>query len=114
MARLIAESRPIAGTLAEPYLRETRGLGDMPLPEELRFHTAVRCKDTSSPWPALLVLRIESGRAGEQCRRVQAVRLHPATADKAPLVRPSCATASKRRPDWIRGRLSQRRGQSHR
>jgi hypothetical protein len=55
-ARLIDESLPIAGTLAERYLREARGLGDLlPLPAELRFHPAVWCKETKSKHPALLV-----------------------------------------------------------
>jgi len=54
-ARLIADSRPIAGTLAERYLREVRGLGDLPLPAELRFHPAVWSRDTNSTHPALII-----------------------------------------------------------
>ena len=55
--RLFAMARPIAGTLAEAYLRH-RGISVLPGPESLRFHP--RCyyrPDSSSPteiWPAMI------------------------------------------------------------
>jgi DNA primase len=78
-ARLIADSRPIAGTLAERYLREVRGLSELPQPVELRFHPAVWCRETRSQHPALIV----PCRDGERIARVQAVLLDPATGGKA-------------------------------
>jgi hypothetical protein len=78
-ARLIADSRPIAGTPAERYLREVRGLGDLPLPPELRFHAGVWSRETRSKHPALIV----PCRDGDRIARVQAVLLDPATGGKA-------------------------------
>jgi hypothetical protein len=83
-ARLIAESSPITGTPGERYLRAARGLGDLPLPSELRFHPAVWCKETQSKHPALLVPCYD----GTRLARVQAVLLDPATADKAKVASP--------------------------
>jgi hypothetical protein len=78
-AALVAQSRPATDGLATRYLRETRGLGDLPLPAELLFHPAVWSPDTRSRHPALLVPAYD----GEQLARVQAVLLDPATAGKA-------------------------------
>lgn len=83
-ARLVAQSRPIAGTLAERYLRDVRGFGDLPLPAELRFHPGVWSAETKSHHPALIL----PAREGERIARVQAVLLDPQTAGKAALAAP--------------------------
>ncbi|HET7884267.1 MAG TPA: toprim domain-containing protein, partial [Acetobacteraceae bacterium] len=87
-AHLLANSLPIPGTLAERYLREVRGLEDLPLPSELRFHPAVWSRETSSAHPALLIPCSEGAarHPGEQrrhCRRIQAVLLERTTGGKA-------------------------------
>jgi hypothetical protein len=83
-ARLAAEKQPIAGTLAESYLREGRGLGDLPLPGEAGFHPAVWSAETKSKHPALIVPCVEDGRTV----RVQAILLDPATGGKAAVSSP--------------------------
>ena len=77
--RLVAESRPISGTLAERYLREARDLGELPLPTELRFHPAVWSRETGSAHPALIAPCYD----GDRLARVHAVLLNPATGEKA-------------------------------
>jgi Toprim domain len=59
--RLLVMSRPLAGTLAETYLR-ARGIAVTPDPWPLRFHPRCFCRTTDAPssashyevWPALL------------------------------------------------------------
>jgi hypothetical protein len=70
-ARIAAEMHGVTGTLAERYLRETRGMGDLPLPAEIGFHPAVWSRETRSTHPALIVPCVEDGRIV----RVQAVLL---------------------------------------
>jgi hypothetical protein len=48
-ARIYREAKPIAGTLAERYVRDIRfGGHDLPIPKELRFHPAVWCGETKA------------------------------------------------------------------
>jgi DNA primase len=83
--RLVEEAVPITGTLAETYLRETRGLGDRPLPPETRFHPAVWSRETGSKHPALIIpCRHPDGTVA----RAQAVLLDPKTGSKANLKAP--------------------------
>ncbi len=83
-AKLLEKSRPIIGTLAERYLREARRFGDLPLPEELRFHPAVWSGETRKTFPALLVPCFE----GRRVARLQAILIDPATGGKAPVKSP--------------------------
>jgi DNA primase len=84
-ARLVAQGSPIAGTLAERYLREVRGLGELPLPAEPRFHPGVWSRETSSQHPALI---IPCRDADDNVARIQAVLLDPATGGKASVQSP--------------------------
>lgn len=58
--RLWAAGSPVAGTLAERYLR-ARGISP-PWPETLRFVSATYCRDAGGPLPALLG-KVERGGA---------------------------------------------------
>src|SRR6478672_9511547 len=78
-SRIYKEAGPIGGTLAERYLREVRGLGDLLLPKELKFHPGVWCDETKSKHPALVVVCGINGKLA----RIQAVLLDPATGKKA-------------------------------
>lgn len=57
--RLWKEAQPIAGTPAETYLREARGITN-PLPDTLRCHPACWHGATAKRYPALLAL-VEGG-----------------------------------------------------
>src|SRR3954469_5604462 len=75
-ARIYKESVPIAGTIAERYVRDIRfGGHDLPIPKELRFHPAVWCKETESAHPALIVLCVHN----RKLARIQAILLDPVT-----------------------------------
>jgi len=51
------EAGPIAGTLAETYLRTGRGLNTISLSSnDMRFHQSLLCKEVDSSLPALIVL----------------------------------------------------------
>lgn len=86
--RLFASSAPIAGTLAETYLR-LRGITDMAGLQSLRFHP--RCyyrADAQSPaerWPALIAAVTDADGA---VTGVQRTYLQRDGSDKAPLATP--------------------------
>lgn len=84
-ARIYKESVPIAGTIAETYIRNVRlGGHDLPIPRELRYHPFVWCKETGSLYPALIVVCGCNGKLA----RIQAILLDPQTARKADLKSP--------------------------
>src|SRR3954447_10406639 len=84
-ARIAAEAVPIAGTLAERYVRDVRfGGHDLPMPSELRFYPAVFSKETGSTHPALIVLCVHN----RKLARIQAIFLDPVSAKKADLRSP--------------------------
>lgn len=83
-ARLWSEAIPLEGTLAARYLREHRGIPDLPPPSSFRFHPSVRSKEAGRSLPALIVGALE----GETVRRVQVIFLDPDTAGKAALKAP--------------------------
>lgn len=78
--QLARESQPLAGTLAERYLREQRGIVLDKFPDSIRFHPGIYSKKNADIHPALLVVAKDS--AGE-VKAVQAVFLDKDTAQKA-------------------------------
>jgi hypothetical protein len=82
--KIWARAIPIAGTVAERYLREHRGIAG-PLPECLRFSHGVKHKEANRYLAALLVPVFDQ--AGE-LRRVQAVFLDRHTGEKAAVPEP--------------------------
>ncbi len=78
--RLAKESRPIAGTLAERYLREHRGIDLDKFPDSVRFHPGIYSRRNESVHPALLVVAKDSA---NQVQAVQAIFLDKDTAQKA-------------------------------
>jgi hypothetical protein len=86
--RLFAMSRPIAGTLAEAYLRG-RGIKAAPGPVTLRFHARCHYKpDDEAPmetWPAMIAAVTDGAGRVTGAHRTW---LDPETADKAPLATP--------------------------
>lgn len=78
--RLAKESRPIAGTLAERYLREYRGIALDKFPESVRFHPGIYSRRNESVHPALLVVAKDSA---NKVQAVQAIFLDKDTAQKA-------------------------------
>ncbi|MFL5256015.1 MAG: toprim domain-containing protein, partial [Rhodopila sp.] len=78
--QLFEKSRPIAGTLAERYVRDIRlGGHDLPLPGELRYHPSVWSRETASEHQALIIGCHDDGKLV----RVQAVLLDHRTGKKA-------------------------------
>ena len=78
--KLVAESKPIHGTIVESYLKETRGIND--ISGDLRYHPKVYTKESQQYLPAML--SIGRDRDGSvQC--VQATYLDPETTNKADL-----------------------------
>ncbi len=78
--RLAKESRPIASTLAERYLREHRGIALDKFPESVRFHPGIYSRRNASVNPALLVVAKDGT---NQVQAVQAIFLDKDTAQKA-------------------------------
>ena len=78
--RLAKESRPMAGTLAERYLREHRGITLDTFPDSVRFHPGIYSRRNESIHPALLVVAKDSS---NQVQAVQAIFLDKNTAQKA-------------------------------
>ncbi|MEI8055095.1 MAG: Ti-type conjugative transfer relaxase TraA [bacterium] len=78
--KLVAESKPIHGTVVERYLKEIRGIND--ISGDLRYHPKVYTKETQQYLPAMLSIgRDRDGNV--QC--VQATYLDPNTSNKADL-----------------------------
>lgn len=77
--RLWQEAQPIAGTPAEAYLRDARGI-TCPLPPALRFHPEAWHGPTARRWPALVAL-VDGG---DGCA-VHRTWLRPDGAGKAPI-----------------------------
>lgn len=82
--RIWRQARPIAGTAAERYLREHRGIAG-PLPERLRYAPSVWHAEAKRHLPALIVPAFDD--AGE-LTRIQAVFLDPVTGAKAAVPNP--------------------------
>ena len=60
-ARKLAEqSLPIVGTLAERYLKESRGIDLKSYPDDIRFHPGVYSKLNGKTYPAMLVVARDS------------------------------------------------------
>lgn len=78
--QIVAASLPTAGTLAEVYLRQHRGIVG-PLPTEIRFHAGVWTRETRSTFPALVIPAFD----GDVVRRIQVIYLDPRTGTKAAL-----------------------------
>ena len=57
--RIWQETVPATGTLVERYLR-SRGI-DIPVPDALRFHGALRHGPTSGRWPAMVAAVVDLG-----------------------------------------------------
>lgn len=78
--QLAQESQPVAGTLAERYLREHRGIVLDTWPDSVRFHPGIYSRRNESVHPALLVVAKDSV---NQVQAVQAIFLDKDTAQKA-------------------------------
>jgi hypothetical protein len=78
--RLAHESQPIAGTLAEQYLREHRGIVLEKWPKSFRFHPSIYSRANEAIKPALLVIAKDKG---DTIRAVQAIFLDERTGAKA-------------------------------
>jgi|GEM_PF-1734605 len=79
-ARKIAgETKPIAGTIAERYLREVRGIKG-PLPDSYRYHSRLYNHLAKGKFPSLVVI---AHNEKSQVQAVQAIALDPETAQKA-------------------------------
>ena len=76
--KLVQESVPVKGTLAESYLKHHRGI--TVLPENLRFHSGIYSKFNKAQYPALLVPVYNQQ---HEVQAVQAIFLDPNTAAKA-------------------------------
>lgn len=70
--KLAKESVPLEGTLAEKYLKEQRGVGDIQKGINLRFHPAVESKINNKTMPALLAI---GNNANGEVQTVQAIYL---------------------------------------
>ncbi len=87
--RLWAMSRPLAGTLAETYLRH-RGITDLRDCDSLRFHPRCWYRSEAEParrvtWPALIAAVRD---AGGRLTGVHRTWLDPSSAGKAPVSTP--------------------------
>ena len=79
--QLARESQSVAGTLAEHYLREHRGIHLTSYPEDIRFHPGVYSKINGQVNPALLVIAKDST---QKIQAVQAIFLIQKPAKKQP------------------------------
>jgi conjugative relaxase-like TrwC/TraI family protein len=78
--KLSAQSIPIEGTVAERYLKETRGIDLKSWPQDVRFHEGIHSKQNGKKCPALLVL---ARNKEDKIQAVQAVYLDEKTSKKA-------------------------------
>ncbi len=78
--KLVQESQPLEGTLAERYLRQHRGIHLDNYPDNFRFHPAIYSGFNKAAHPALLVIAKD---AQGQTQAVQAIFLDKKTANKA-------------------------------
>ena len=78
--QLARESQSVAGTLAERYLREHRGIALESFPDSVRFHPGIYSRKNEGMHPALLVVAKDSE---EKVQAVQAIFLDKETAKKA-------------------------------
>ncbi len=78
--RLAKESLPIAGTLAERYLREHRSIVLDKFPDNVRFHPGIYSRRNESIHSALVVVAKDSA---NQVQAVQAIFLDKNSAQKA-------------------------------
>jgi hypothetical protein len=87
-AQLWEEAAPIAGTLAEHYLRG-RGIELAEWPDTLRFHPRLWCREIRGPLPAL-ICRV-SERPGGSLLTIHRIFLAPDGSGKAKLAAPKKA-----------------------
>lgn len=78
--QLARESQPVAGTLAERYLREHRGIALNAFPDSFRFHPGIYSRKNEAAYPALLVVAKDGA---DKVQAVQAIFLEAETARKA-------------------------------
>ncbi len=78
--QLARESHPVAGTLAERYLREHRSIALGVFPDSVRFHPGIYSRKNEDAYPALLVVAKDSV---DKVQAVQAIFLDAETARKA-------------------------------
>ena len=83
-------TKPIAGTLAERYLREHRGITGT-IPATYRYHPALYHGETKQKLPALVVIAKNSDK---ETQAVQAIFLDKFTANKAKLNSPKLTYGS--------------------
>lgn len=92
--KLLSESQPIKGGLADVYLSKQLGLSDIDI-KSISFHPAVWEKQTQDHMPALLAKAVGyDNRGGVQDRGVQVTFLDSETANKANLEHPVCYSGS--------------------
>ncbi len=78
--KIVKASVPIAGTLAERYLKEHRGIEAATLNDNFRFHPSVKEPITTKKyWPALVAIAKNNQ---NEVQRVQCIYLDPITANK--------------------------------
>ncbi|WP_135213115.1 DUF7146 domain-containing protein [Vitreimonas flagellata] len=85
VTRLWAESQPIAGTVAERYLRARAIEGELPGPDVLRFHPRMTSLDDRLRRPALMSALVDADGA---LQGVQVTLLTAHGAGKAPVATP--------------------------
>jgi phage/plasmid primase-like uncharacterized protein len=85
VARIWAESSPIAGAVAERYLRERAIEGELPGPDVLRFHPRMTSLEDRERRPALVASLVDAHGA---LQGVQVTLLTTHGAAKAPLATP--------------------------
>ena len=78
--QLARDSQLAAGTLAERYLREHRGIRSDHFSENIRFHPGIYSRKNKAVYPALLVVAKDSS---DKVHAVQAIFLDPESAQKA-------------------------------
>ncbi len=77
--KIVSRSFPIAGTIAESYLRTHRGITGPILDKSFRFNHSVWECETQKNWPALVVIARD---AKEEVQAVQCIYLDPKTHNK--------------------------------
>jgi phage/plasmid primase-like uncharacterized protein len=85
------QAKPLAGTLAERYLQEHRGITLNPLPPSLRFHPRLYHKDNEQHFPALVAAIQAPDRA---ITAVHRIFLDGTTAAKANVPNPKLTLGS--------------------
>jgi ATP-dependent exoDNAse (exonuclease V) alpha subunit len=76
---IVAKSTPLAGTLAERYLTEHRGITDPALNINFRFNPSVKEPETKQYWPVLVAI---AKNRQDEVQAVQCIYLDPKTANK--------------------------------